>query len=374
MDINKCALCDLELTSDNNSSEHIIPNAIGGRKKVRGYICINCNNLTGRKWDSELANQLNPLSLYFRISRERGNAPSQIFKASSGNNYKVNHDGSMEYAKPEYVETKTDSKMNICIKAGTYDVAKKMICGAKKKYPQINLEETLASLTENTSYLNEALHYSLSIGGEKPGKSIVKSVLSLIIGAGESPAVCEEAINYLTNNGEACFGYYYKSDLIMERPKGVPFHCVFIKGEPKNKLIIGYIEFFGCFRIVLRLSNKYTGKRFKNSYSVNPITGEKLNLKVKMNLSSQEIEAAYNYNKIPDGSMEEAFKTVITAGAHHAYNNEMHRVIDGAVKHAFSNSNVKAGEIMTEMQFNHFNSLLWEKVEPFVIANLRKRK
>ncbi|GAL13836.1 hypothetical protein JCM19233_4843 [Vibrio astriarenae] len=75
----KCALCDVEITEKNDTKEHLIPNAIGGRKKVKGFICENCNNASGDDWESELAKQLNPLSLFFGISRERGEAPPQLF-------------------------------------------------------------------------------------------------------------------------------------------------------------------------------------------------------------------------------------------------------------------------------------------------------
>jgi len=68
----KCALCDDDLTHENETLEHVIPNAIGGRKKISGFICVTCNNETGEHWDSELAKQLNPFSLLFSISRERG--------------------------------------------------------------------------------------------------------------------------------------------------------------------------------------------------------------------------------------------------------------------------------------------------------------
>lgn len=42
MSNNLCALCDTEITIDNDTREHVIPNAIGGRKKISGFICENC--------------------------------------------------------------------------------------------------------------------------------------------------------------------------------------------------------------------------------------------------------------------------------------------------------------------------------------------
>src|SRR5690606_38575799 len=92
----QCALCDTEITEKNDTKEHLIPNAIGGRRKVKGFICKDCNSASGDAWESELAKQLNPLSLFFGIIRERGEAPSQLFETTGGDKLKLNLYGSME--------------------------------------------------------------------------------------------------------------------------------------------------------------------------------------------------------------------------------------------------------------------------------------
>lgn len=48
-----CILCSTRLTGETDSGEHIIPDAIGGRKAVRGFICKDCNSRTGTDWDAE---------------------------------------------------------------------------------------------------------------------------------------------------------------------------------------------------------------------------------------------------------------------------------------------------------------------------------
>ena len=85
-----CALCDAEITKNNDTREHLIPNAIGGRKKVKGFICNSCNNKSGAEWDADLANKLNPLSLFFRIQREQGEVPPQSFSTTGGEEYTLN--------------------------------------------------------------------------------------------------------------------------------------------------------------------------------------------------------------------------------------------------------------------------------------------
>jgi len=41
---NNCAICGKNFQDVKDSNEHIIPNALGGRKKIKGFICVDCNN------------------------------------------------------------------------------------------------------------------------------------------------------------------------------------------------------------------------------------------------------------------------------------------------------------------------------------------
>ncbi len=68
----KCAICNHEIPNNDNNKEHIIPNAIGGRKKLSKFICQKCNNDCGANWDSILTRELSFFSLAFHITRERG--------------------------------------------------------------------------------------------------------------------------------------------------------------------------------------------------------------------------------------------------------------------------------------------------------------
>ena len=54
----KCWLCKCPINEGNTTKEHIIPNAIGGRRTVKGVLCRTCNSTTGERWDAELVKQL----------------------------------------------------------------------------------------------------------------------------------------------------------------------------------------------------------------------------------------------------------------------------------------------------------------------------
>lgn len=376
----QCALCDVVITDDNDTKEHLIPNAIGGRKKIKGFICDTCNNSSGDNWESELAKQLNPLSLFFGISRERGDAPSQLFETTAGDKLKLNVDGSMDIEKPVYSEKPLESGagVQIQIRARSIPEAQRMLKGVKRKYPQVDLNEFLDNAKSQSSYCPDMLNFNFSFGGHEAGRSIVKSALALAVSSGISTKSCIEAINYLKNEeSEACFGYYYESDLIKNRPEGVPLHCVSIKGCKETQQVIGYVEYFGVQRVVLCLASSYKGEDLSTTYAINPITGEELNLVVDLNLSNTEIREAYDYKKIPNGSVEEAFEKVIPTGMKASFEKEKGRVLNNAVKYAFENCGAKEGELLMPEHTNKLTGLIMEKLEPFILhqfSQSRKNK
>lgn len=68
-----CVLCNHEITEENNTKEHIIPNSLGGKRVLKNFICIDCNSKTGETWDAEIARKFAPFCTMFGIKKDRGN-------------------------------------------------------------------------------------------------------------------------------------------------------------------------------------------------------------------------------------------------------------------------------------------------------------
>lgn len=371
----KCVLCDVAITDLNDTKEHIIPNAIGGRKKVKSFICNSCNNKSGNDWDYELAKQLNPLCLFFNIKRERGKPPSQDFETTGDEKLTLNYDGSLDAIKRKYIEKNLGSKVHIQLHAKNNKELKQRLKGIKRKYPQINLNEVLENVIINSSYCSDRLKFDFSLGGSKAGRSIVKSVLALVVESGVSVNECKFALNYLKNDdSEDCFGFYYVRDLLKNRPEGIPIHCIAIKASPKTQTILAYVEYFGIQRIVLCLSKSYLGEELVNTYSINPMDGERLNIEVDLNLSEQDIQQSYVGKMTPRGAVEEAINKVLPIGLKNSYQREKERVLQSAITHAFDNCGLKEGEILKPEHSAKLTGLIMEKLEPFILHNISRNR
>lgn len=369
--LKKCALCDVVITAENDSKEHVIPNAIGGRKKITGFICNPCNNKSGDEWEKDLAKQLNPLSLFFRIKRERGDAPAEIFNTTGGEQYRLKADGSMEAPKPYYNEEVHETSVKININARNMKEAKTMLSGVKRKHPSVDLDELLNNAKSESSYCPDMLQFNLSFGGQKSGRSIVKSALALAVEAGVSPEECEHAREYLLNeNGEACFGYYYENDLVLNRPSGIPLHCVYVQGNSSTGLLLAYIEFFGVQRIISCLSSSYEGRGFESLYAIDPVRSTKLTLNISLDLNIEDIHACYRYEKIPNGSIEKALSSVIPVHMQAHQEQERGRVLKSAVEKAFKNCGAKEGELLTPEHMKKVTEVLMSEITPVMIHQL----
>ena len=304
--------CGNHLTKDTSPQEHVIPNAIGGRKTVVGFICNSCNHRTGGKWDAELARQLNPLSLLLRIKRQRKGVPPQVFPTSSGKGMQLHADGRMTIAKPSHELTTDGNRTQLNIRARSKEEMRKLLKGWQRKYPSLrskSMAELMSTAQARSEYSSALTHFTSEFGGEETGRSLVKSALALVYDTGVDPRVCNLALEYLTNeSANPCFGYFFDSerDLVANRPVDRPFHCVYVEGSSDTGTILGYVEFYSLHRMVLCLTESYSGRDFTNLYAIDPVMGEELSLDIDLGLSMSEVHSAFYYEKWNDEVMMSA--------------------------------------------------------------------
>ncbi|MGA8086134.1 MAG: HNH endonuclease [Terracidiphilus sp.] len=323
----RCALCDAEITNANDSQEHIILNAIGGTRKVRGVYCVRCNSDSGSKWDSEAFRQLEFLASHLGIVRERGYGRAVELVTLSGRAVRKHPDGHLSFPRSKPGITSKGEGVEIQIQATTRAEAEKILRGLKRKYPKLDSGAALASIDERESYLAEPVKAELTFGGGLSGRSAVKSALTLAVSRGVNPQLCNLALNYLrSETGDRPFGHYGKRDLVMNRPPGRVFHCVAIAGDPLTKRLTGYVELFTIFRMVIALSDSYTGPAINVSYAIDPIVGEELDLQVNLAFSADELRFAVANEDDPTAQMLEAADMVARIARDLSFEREFERV------------------------------------------------
>ena len=293
-----CALCGTSLTDENKSTEHVFPNALGGRKTVRNFICVKCNSRTGSDWDVELVRQLRPLCTMLNVNRARGQNRQFVVKTLSDRKLAVNPDGSMTIAEPVFETRERDDRTEVKMRARTMGEMRRMVSGLKKIHPQIDVDEVMERAERAQEYSNVPYAVSLNVGGLLAGRSIIKSCLAMVYDAGLSIGDCEEAELFLLDQGGPCFGFYNERDLVKNRPENTFFHCVHVCGDTERGQLLAYVEYFGWLRFIACLSTNYEGIAFSHCYAVDPVSGEELDLDVELTLDAVNVAEIFEQRKV----------------------------------------------------------------------------
>ncbi len=152
MNAPQCALCGVDITAANNSREHIIQQAIGGRREVPNVLCRACNSTTGNQWDSAAAHQLHFLSLKLQIVRQDGDVPPEDFPAMDGRPVRLHPDGHLTRPPQRPVVTEQNGQVHIQITAPNRREAVKVLEGQKRHYPKLDVEAGLGAMVYQETY------------------------------------------------------------------------------------------------------------------------------------------------------------------------------------------------------------------------------
>lgn len=344
----KCALCGIELTPENDSAEHLITNAIGGKRKVKGVCCVPCNSSSGTAWDAEVARQFQFLALHLGVMRDRGTAPSGTFSTASGRPIRVHSNGTLSFPSAKPIVTKVGDSVRIASRVRTRAEAKKVLRGLKRTYSKLDVDTAIQNVVEGSSYLSEPVRGMTTFGGPKAGRSAVKSALTLAVSAGVEPQNCSRALGYLKNeDAEPCFGFFSRRDLITDRPRGKVFHCVAVEGDPANGKLVGYVELFSVYRMVIGLSDCYTGPAVKACHAIDPTTGTELYLDVNLTFTDEELRSALANEDDATLAQIRAMDEVMALAQKLSFEREQARVARQAYETTLSKLKLKPGQDMT---------------------------
>ena len=233
----------------------------------------------------------------------------------------------------------------------------------------------MRTVVEERRYLSEPVKTVLNFGGAQSGRCVVKSALALAVASGIKAQTCEKATNYLRNDdGEACFGYFYKRDLVPSRPTDRVFHCVAVKGEPSSRKLIGYVELFGVYRMVVCLSNNYTASPVFIDYAIDPSSGEELDLDIDLSLNEEEVLCACSNEEDYGSNMLEAFQKIIAIGQSISFAREQRKAVELAWKECTRKLGFSPGQTLTSEEAMALSKCVASQILPFLMHLVSSRE
>ena len=371
----QCALCGEPLADGDDSWEHIVPNAIGGRKKIAGFLCRDCNSKTGQEWDSELARQLNPVSNLLGIKRERGSPPAIVVETPDGRRLRHETGGRMTRHDVEISKEAIDGEIHLKVLGPSKKEIKKHLPGLVRQHPQLQGVDLLSRAVASREYNPSPIGINLSFGGLAAGRSVVKSCAALAHVAGVRLDDLEQAREYLRGKDAPCFGYYNETDVVSDRPERVFFHCVHVQANERTGKVVGYVEYFGYVRIVVLLSDAYRGLGFTEAYAVDPVAGTDMEVNVNLpDFTTQDIQDIYDRKKVDYEVWRKAIEPLVESYVETSRKKEISRIFDEAFDYAGEKCGVKLGEPIPEGQRARFRDLVVERLKERLAAFVLHQK
>ncbi|WP_238331413.1 MULTISPECIES: HNH endonuclease [unclassified Acetobacter] len=361
-----CAICGQDIASADDSKEHILPHAIGGRRTVNNFLHGNCNNRAGQTWDAALEKQLRPLALHIGIKRQSGKNLRTAVTTTAHEDFLLDVGGQLEIARPVIKRTSVLNNERIDVTTGSLTQAREVLKGLKRKYPKVDIEATLAGAKSQRSYARGAINIDLNFGGPLSGRSLVKSALAQAHYAGLSIEQCGDAVSYLRETDtEPCFRFYYVDDLVDGRPATTPLHCVAIDANPATGLILGYVEYFGIHRAVVCLGRDYTCNRLQSVYALDPRTGEQLEVAVSIDLDAEEIRAIYDCEHVKAEKRLEVVGAMLDSISDAQQTAEGEYMVRESLNFAWANCGGVPGQPLTTEHLERLKELFVKRSTPW---------
>ena len=386
-----CGICDELLTDENDSKEHVIPNALGGRCVVRGFLCGPCNNRAGSEWDAPLVTALQHFSILLGVRRARGSVqpaqfdrarysradedsaggqvPAAVFGEENLENVEMAPDGRVTVANPTYSNVKRNSTHRIRLTCRSVDERDKRLRDLRREYPN-----AVITVSEEGIYVPHFLGWKLEVGGSAQGRAITKAVLALAVEAGVRARDCENATECFKDDGKPCFSFFYDFDPIKNRVDGMPLHVVYVQGDSTSGQLIGYVELFGCLRFGVCLSTVYAGEQISYSYAINPMTGEEVDVEVEFRCGPEQIRAMCDGAVFPLVECRKAVEGILPTVQWSMEERERKLVVSEATEYAFYNLDVEEGGLIEPRHARQITELVMEKMTPYLIHAFERNR
>jgi len=367
--MSNCYTCNVELDKSNQSIEHIIPNAIGGRLESTDLLCRDCNSKYGYKSEAKLMSQLNFYANFLMIKRDRGNPQPVIMEnQKNGKKYSVNHEGIPTIDKPIFNHEEKDGKIHFSITARNMEEGRKIIKKLSKQYKNMNVEEILKEAENSEEYIKEPLHKTITIGGKDVLPAVLKMALNYyIFKTGDILSVKDAIEDLKTDKIEPIVLEKRLYNLDDEEVS----HCIYLRGSQTEKKLYAIIELFNINQFVVKLSEKYNLPDFEDLYVFDVLLSSEKSKFIKYKPDFNFIFGFTYPSSNPDFQIaQDAANRVIGIGYKRQQDKHMQRIIGKAYDDTIGRM-IPEGGILTQEASNCFAKKV---AEDFVEYYLRMRK
>lgn len=332
--MSRCYLCKNEITDENVSIEHILPNAIGGRLKSSSLICKECNSKFGDTSDACLAKQLEFFANQLNIKRERGSVQNvEMTRESTGETYLVSPEGDLVPRKPLIKERESNGNLEIYVKANDEKTIESILIGLKRKYPKLDITKFKDALKHEVEYIDEPLHGTISIDGKKIFPAILKIAVNYYIEKGGDIEYVDSAIEDLKNNKTRRVDFIIKEGLVVESDSEDVLHYIFINGSKEKKHMYAIIELYSAVQFVVKLSDNYNGEDIQHLYVFDVLKRQEIQKEIGL-VPDFDFIFKYSYSAVKSDYdvFRKRIERILKIGSQRRLDKSIHKITEQSFK------------------------------------------
>lgn len=349
----KCYCCKDELNLANTSEEHILLNAIGGKLKSKNLLCKDCNSNFGKRFDGELAKQLEFLGSFLNIKRERGNHPTiKNAKTSDGQDIHLLAGGKPYFSKPIVEQVQDGDELRISIAARNDKELKNIAEGINRRYPIIPIKTIVDNAVHHKVYFDKPIQVNQVIGGQKSLNAIIKIALNYYIFKTKCFSLVEDTIEILKNetNNKLCKHFYKKQ--LYKKDKGEVCHFIHVESNKTNGNLIGYVELYSAFSFLILLSRNFQGKNVKYTYAYDVLKNKEISKDISLKISNDKFDNLPVFSIGNISTITEKLDRLVKIGLENQAINEMSDIYERCFNHIFNEKyagvNIDKKKLLTE--------------------------
>lgn len=367
-----CYVCSKKITSQNETLEHIIINAAGGKLKSNRLICQDCNTKFGNDIDSALAKQINPLANMLMIKRERGEPqPIIATRKSTGEKYVFEVGGKPSLIKPIIEKSIEDNKINFSISARSEEELKTILKGISKKNKSLDISEALKSAKWQEEYFNDQFHFKNEVGGKDVFRAVCKCAINYFIYKRGNPNQIHQLIPYIEGKEDGNFVWLHYKDNLYDLTPDESFHAIQLIGDSKERILYCYVDYFNSYKYLVLLNENYTGHTMKETYCFDVINTKPIKRDVKANYNRETLlDFFINKDTNPFEAIKESFNHSIELSLKLQDNSQLDSILNRSVKNSLG-KHPKGAKITFEMA-NELREEMMKNLTPYIINKFNK--
>lgn len=248
----KCRLCSSDLTSNNDSEAHIIPNALGGRLKPKGILCQSCNTMLDDLADNALIKAFGDWPTLLDIPRDRGKNPPKTLETRDGKTVRIEPDGSITRVDVLYDVVPIEDGYSVEIGAGDMKIVRQLLKRAAKQFSQLDASAAEQHARPVGIKDDDELKLRLDFSPEAAFGGIITAIwLFLILKTGRAfmdrPRLAS-VIKKMQSHG-GTFRYFVNGLPSLQGPDVPLGHKIIVRSVPSTGELIAYVEILGILKV-----------------------------------------------------------------------------------------------------------------------------